>query len=143
MAKINFEKPAQKILEINGKDYPIAQRTGALEKRIIAEHDAKLSTMTEYERYKVLIDLLLGDGVFAELFPHGEDDNLDLMAQVAFVAQQEFNAEKKALECKRIEEDVASMGLTKMIEHMQNFNKQSNQLMNNAAAAKNARKGKK
>ena len=143
MAKINFDKPAQKILEINGKDYPIAQRTGALEKRIIAEHDRKLGKMTEFEQYKIIIDLLLGRGVFEELFPAGEDDNLDLMAQVAFVAQREFNAEKKALECKRIEEDVASMGLTKMIEHMQNFNKQSNQLMNNAAAAKNMKKGKK
>lgn len=143
MAKIQFEAPVQKVLEINGKEYPIAQRTGALEKRIIAEHDAKLGKMTEYERYKVLIDLLLGDGVFAELFPDGENDNLDMMAQVAFVAQQEFNAEKKALERKRIEEDVASMGLDKMIEHMQNFNKQSNQLMNNAAAAKNMKKGKK
>ena len=143
MTKIQFEAPVQKVLEINGKDYPIAQRTGALEKRIISEHDAKLGAMTEYERYKVLIDLLLGDGVFAELFPDGENDNLDMMAQVAFVAQQEFNAEKKALERKRIEEDVASMGLDKMIEHMQNFNKQSNQLMNNAAAAKNMKKGKK
>ena len=143
MVKINFEKPTQKILEINGKEYPIAQRTGALEKRIISEHDAKLGTMTEYERYKVLIDLLLGDGVFAELFPDGENGNLDMMAEVAYVAQHEFNAEKREIEKKRIEDDMSNMGMDKMLSAMQAFNKQTNQLMNNAAAAQNMKKGKK
>lgn len=143
MAKIQFEAPVQKILEINGKDYPIAQRTGALEKRIIAEHDAKLGKMTEYERYKVLIDLLLGNGTFAELFPDGENGNLDMMAEVAYVAQHEFNAEKREIEKKRIEDDMSNMGMDKMLSAMQAFNKQTNQLMNNAAAAQNMKKGKK
>lgn len=143
MAKIQFEAPAQKVLEINGKDYPIAQRTGALEKRIIAEHDAKLGKMTEYERYKVLIDLLLGNGTFAELFPDGENGNLDMMAEVAYVAQHEFNAEKREIERKRIEDDMSNMGMDKMLSAMQSFNKQTNQLMNNAAAAQNMKKGKK
>lgn len=143
MAKIQFKAPVQKVLEINGKDYPIAQRTGALEKRIIAEHDAKLGKMTEYERYKVLIDLLLGNGVFAELFPDGENGNLDMMAEVAYVAQHEFNAEKREIERKRIEDDMSNMGMDKMLSAMQSFNKQTNQLMNNAAAAQNMKKGKK
>ena len=143
MAKIQFEAPVQKVLEINGKDYPIAQRTGALEKRIIAEHDAKLGKMTEYERYKVLIDLLLGNGTFAELFPDGENGNLDMMAEVAYVAQHEFNAEKREIERKRIEDDMSNMGMDKMLSAMQSFNKQTNQLMNNAAAAQNMKKGKK
>ena len=143
MAKIQFEAPVQKVLEINGKEYPIAQRTGALEKRIIAEHDAKLGKMTEYERYKVLIDLLLGNGTFAELFPDGENGNLDMMAEVAYVAQHEFNADKREIERKRIEDDMSNMGMDKMLSAMQAFNKQTNQLMNNAAAAQNMKKGKK
>lgn len=143
MAKIQFEAPVQKVLEINGKDYPIAQRTGALEKRIIAEHDAKLGKLTEFERYSILIDLLLGEGTFKELFPKGEDDNLDMMAEVAYVAQHEFNAEKRAIERKRIEDDMSNIGMDKMVEAMQSFNKQSTQLMNNAAMAKNMKKGKK
>lgn len=143
MAKIQFEAPVQKVLEINGKDYPIAQRTGALEKRIIAEHDAKLSKMTEYERYKVLIDLLLGKGTFEELFPDGENGNLDMMAEVAYVAQHEFNAEKREIERKRIEDDMSNIGMDKMLSAMQSFNKQTNQLMSNAAAAQNMKKGKK
>lgn len=142
MAKIQFKAPVQKVLEINGKDYPIAQRTGALEKRI-REKQAKSWGMSEYEEYREVIDIILGEGAFNSIFPDGENANLDNIAQVAFVAQQEFNAEKKALERKRIEEDVASMGLDKMIEHMKSFNKQSNQLMNNAAAAQNMKKGKK
>ena len=143
MTKIQFKAPVQKVLEINGKEYPIAQRTGALEKRIIAEHDAKLGKMTEYERYKVLIDLLLGNGTFAELFPDGENGNLDMMAEVAYVAQHEFNAEKREIERKRIEDDMSNMGMDKMLSAMQSFNKQTNQLMNNAAAAQNMKKGKK
>lgn len=143
MTKIQFEAPVQKVLEINGKEYPIAQRTGALEKRIIAEHDAKLGKMTEYERYKVLVDLLLGNGTFAELFPDGENGNLDMMAEVAYVAQHEFNAEKREIERKRIEDDMSNIGMDKMLSAMQSFNKQTNQLMNNAAAAQNMKKGKK
>lgn len=143
MAKIQFEAPVRKILEINGKEYPIATRTGALEKRIIAEHDTKLGKMTEYERYHILIDLLLGKGTFDELFPKGEDDSLDMMAEVAYVAQHEFNARKRTIERKRIEDDMSNIGMDKMLSAMQSFNKQTNQLMNNAAAANNMKKGKK
>lgn len=143
MAKIQFEAPVQKVLEINGKDYPLAQRTGALEKRIIAEHDKRLGTMTEYEQYKIIISLLLGESAFAELFPHGEDESLDLMAQVAYVAQDEFNAEKRKIQRQKIDDDVKNMGIDKMMEAMQSFNKQSTQLMNNANLAKNMKRGKK
>lgn len=143
MTKIELKTPVKKILEINGKEYPLAPRTGALEKRIIAEHDRKLGTMTEYEQYKVIISLLLGENAFAELFPNGENENLDMMAQVAYVAQDEFNAEKKAMQRKKIEDDVKGMGLDQMIDNMSAFNKQVNQVMGNADRAKNYKKGKK
>lgn len=143
MTKIELTTPVKKVLEINGKDYPIAARTGALEQRIIAEHDKKLGTMTEYEQYRVIISLLLGENAFAELFPHGEEENLDMMAQVAYVAQQEFNAEKRKMERQKIEDDVKDMGLDKMIESMSAFNKQANKIMSNAAGMKNMKKGKK
>lgn len=143
MAKIELKTPVKKILEINGKEYPLASRTGALEKRIIAEHDKKLGTMTEYEQYKVIISLLLSENAFAELFPNGEDENLDMMAQVAYVAQDELNAEKKAIQRQKIEDDVKDMGLDRMIENMSAFNKQVNQVMSNAAGMKNMKKGKK
>lgn len=143
MTKIELKTPVKKILEINGKDYPLASRTGALEKRIIAEHDRKLGTMTEYEQYKVIISLLLGENAFAELFPNGEEENLDMMAQVAYVAQDEFNAEKKAIQRQKIEDDVKDIGLDQMIENMSAFNKQVNQVMSNAAGMKNMKKGKK
>lgn len=143
MAKIELTAPPQKVLEINGKDYPLAQRTGALEKRIIEEHDRKLGKMTEFEQYEIIIDLLLGRGVFEELFPAGEDDNLDLMAQVAFVAQDEFNAEKRKIQRQKIDHDTEALGLDKMIETMGSFNKQVDRVMNNASAAKNMKKGRK
>lgn len=137
MAKINLNKPAKKVLEINGKEYEIAQRTGALEKRIIEEHDKKMVEMTEFQRCKVIIDLLLGDGVFKEIFPGGENDNLDMMAEVAYVAQHEFNVEKRAAERRRIDQDIKDMGMDKMISALKDFNKQSGKLMNNVAVMSN------
>lgn len=137
MAKINLNKPAKKVLEINGKEYEIAQRTGALEKRIIEEHDKKMVEMTEFQRCKVIIDLILGDGVFEEIFPGGENDNLDMMAEVAYVAQHEFNAEKRAAERRRIDQDIKDMGMDKMISALKDFNKQSGKLMNNVAVMSN------
>lgn len=133
MNNIEINKPVIRSLVINGKEYPVAQRTGAIEKRIIEEHDNKLTELTEYDRCKVIINLLLGDGVFGELFPNSEDDNLDMMAEVAYVAQREFNADRKALERKRIDQDIKDAGIDKMINALKDFNKQTGKVMNNAA----------
>lgn len=133
MNNLEINKPVIRSLVINGKEYLVAQRTGAIEKRIIEEHDNKMAELTEYDRCKVIINLLLGDGVFDELFPNGEDDNLDMMAEVAYVAQREFNADRKALERKRIDQDIKDMGIDKMINALKDFNKQTGKVMNNAA----------
>ena len=97
MTKVTFEFK-NRILEINGKEYPVAERTGALVQRITEEHDEKLKELTEYERYKVLISAILGEEAFEELFPSGEEESLNKMAQVAWYAQEEFNADIKEME---------------------------------------------
>ncbi|HIZ77989.1 MAG TPA: hypothetical protein H9669_10310 [Firmicutes bacterium] len=97
MTKVIFGTKSR-ALEINGKEYQIAERTGTLVKRITEEHDEKLGELTEYERYKVLISAILGEEAFAELFPNGEEESLNKMAQVAWYAQEEFNADIKEME---------------------------------------------
>jgi len=141
--KIMFDESAQRALEINNAVYPIATRTGTLEKRLIDEHDSVRLELTEYERYKVLISLLLGEATFTELFPAGEAESLDKMAQVAYHAQKEFNADIEALEVKKIDEDLNSAGVNKMINTLDRFNKQIDATIQKAELAKTTTKKRK
>ncbi|MEG2381459.1 MAG: hypothetical protein RSB38_07180 [Oscillospiraceae bacterium] len=108
MTKIELQEN-QHSLEINNKEYPIAKRTGELEKRLIAEYDTVLHDLTEYERYKTLITLLLGESAYIELFPLGESENLNKMAQIAYHAQKEFNADYEELEKQKMKEQGANV----------------------------------
>lgn len=143
--KIVLEEGAQRALEINGKIYNIAQRTGELEQRIIDEHDAVRDELTEYERYKVIISLLLGEEAFAALFPGGESESLDKMAQIAYHAQKEFNADIAALEKQKLEEEFDSAGLDAIVNKLGGFNKQLDNTLAKAEWAKKqaSRKSKK
>lgn len=141
--KITFDESAQRALEINNAVYPIATRTGELEKRLIDEHDSVRMELTEYERYKVLISLLLGEDAFTELFPSGEAESLDKMAQVAYHAQKEFNADIEALEAQKIDDELSSAGVDKMINTLDKFNKQVDATMQKAELTKATKKRKK
>lgn len=134
--KISLNEGTQRALEINNVVYPIAQRTGELEQRIIAEHDAIRDELTEYERYKVIISLLLGEKAFNELFPGGESECLDKMAQVAYHAQKEFNADIAALEKQKLAEEFDSVGLDAMTDKLSKFNEQVDQTLTKAEQAK-------
>lgn len=134
--KVNLNEGAQRALEINGKIYNIAQRTGELEQKIITEHDAVRDELTEYERYNVIISLLLGEKAFAELFPGGEAESLDKMAQIAYYAQKEFNADITALEKQKLEEGFESSGLDAMTNKLGGINKQIDSTLAKAEWAK-------
>lgn len=134
--KIVLEEGAQRALEINGKIYNIAQRTGELEQKIIDEHDSVRTELTEYERYKVLITLFLGETAFDELFPLGEADSLDRMAQIAYHAQHEFNAGITALEKQKLEEQFDETGLDAIESKLSGFNRQIDKTLAKAEWAK-------
>lgn len=134
--KISLNEGTQRALEINNIVYPIAKRTGELEQRLIAEHDAIRDELTEYERYKVIISLLLGEKAFNELFPGGESECLDKMAQVAYHAQKEFNADITALEKQKLEEELNAAGLDALTSKLGSFNKQIDTTLAKAEWAK-------
>lgn len=143
--KISLNEGTQRALEINNIVYPIAQRTGEIEQRLIAEHDAVRDELTEYERYKVIISLLLGEKAFTELFPAGKAESLDKMAQVAYYAQKEFNADITALEKQKLEEEFSATGLNEITGKLNNFNKQIDSTLTKVDWAKKqaSRKGRK
>lgn len=95
----------QHILEINEKEYIIPIRTGKIEKKI-KEHDRKIGQVSEYESNKEIIEILIGKNAFKEIFPKGEDESLDYIANVAYYAIEAFNADKNALEKEQLEKQI-------------------------------------
>ena len=128
----------ERYVEYNGKKYPVAERTGALEKRIIAEHDSKLSELTEYERYKVLLSLFCGEEAFTEMFPNGEDESLDNMAEVVWHAKNAFNSRAKKLEQEQANDMVSEINV--LAGSLANINKQFDAITQKVSMAQRRKK---
>ena len=72
---VKFEEKHH-VLEVDEVQYEIPQRTAALEK-LIRERDAKINEMTEYESNMRLLEILFGEDKAKQMFPDGEQTNLD------------------------------------------------------------------
>ena len=77
--KFEFEEKHH-IIEVDGIDYEIPQRTAELEKKI-REHDEKTATMSEYEGNMAMLGILFGEDKAKQMFPDGEKTNLDKLAK--------------------------------------------------------------
>lgn len=141
--KINLQESKDRAIEVNNVIYPIAKRTGELEERILEEHDSKLDELTEYERYKVLISLILGEAAFDKLFPKGKQENLDLMGQIYVCAQREFNADIVELEKQKLSEQISASGVDELTGALDRFNRQIDKTISKAEMAKIAGKKRK
>lgn len=84
-------------LEINGKAYPIVQRTEETESKIRAR-DEKINKVSEYESNIELLKILLGESAVHEIFPDGKSSNLDMIAKAAYYALKYYYHEKNAFE---------------------------------------------
>lgn len=84
-------------LEINGKPYPIVQRTEETESKIRAR-DEKINKVSEYESNIELLNILLGESAVREIFPNGKSSNLDMIAKAAYYALKYYYHEKNAFE---------------------------------------------
>ena len=141
--KLEFKEKVRRSLEIDGVEYPVAVRTGALEDRIIEEYDDVRFELTEYERYEKIISLLLGDEAFKRIFPKGKEEDLDKMAQVAYYAQQQFNYDKNEAAKEDIDRQMKDIGVDRMVSYMSEFNTQAEKTMNTAYYAQQKRKKRK
>ena len=81
---VNFEEKHH-ILEVDGVQYEIPQRTAALEK-LIRERDAKINDYTEYESNMKMLEILFGEDKAKQMFPDGEQTNLDKLEMCTKVA---------------------------------------------------------
>ena len=81
MSKQTFEyREKRHIIEVDGIEYEIPQRTAKLEKEMV-EHDKKVSEMTEYEANMSMLSILFGKDKAHQMFPDGENTNLDKLAK--------------------------------------------------------------
>ena len=86
MNKTVFEyEEKHHILEIDGVEYEIPQRTAELEKKI-REHDEKLKDMTEYEGNMSMLEILFGKANAKKMFPDKEKTNLDKLSKCTSIA---------------------------------------------------------
>ena len=84
--KTVFEyKEKHHILEVDGVEYEIPQRTAELEKKI-REHDEKLKDMTEYEGNMSMLETLFGKANAKKMFPDKEKTNLDKLSKCTSIA---------------------------------------------------------
>lgn len=100
--KVEFESNVYE-LEIDGKTYAIAERTAETEKKI-AERDSELKARSEYESNMALLNILLGEKAVKEIFPDGENENLDKIAKIAYYALKYYYHDKNEFDKSIIKE---------------------------------------
>ena len=97
MQKIKFEyEEKHHILEVDGVEYEIPQRTTKIEAKI-REHDEKLSGMSEYEANMSVLEILFGKANAKKMFPDKEKTNLDKLAKCTKFAIALYMAEYNAI----------------------------------------------
>lgn len=93
MSKLTLEyKEVHHILEVDKKEYEIPKRTVKIAKAL-KEHDEKLSRMDEYQSNMEVLYILFGEEKAKEMFPDGEDTNLDKLLKCVKLALAAFYAE--------------------------------------------------
>ena len=134
MSKQTFEYTEKHhIIEVDGIEYEIPQRTAKLEKEMI-EHDKNASEMTEYEANMSMLSILFGKDKAHQMFPDGENTNLDKLAKCTKFSVALYMAEYNAI---RDEEAKTKMQLVKpLIEQMEETGK----LLNKAQKGSTKRK---
>lgn len=98
--KFNYQEK-QYDIEFEGKKYTMAQRTKATMAAIkaLSEND----DMTEYENNMELLCILFGKDNAYNMFPKGEDTNLDKLAAFSNFALELYMKEYKDIQAEKAE----------------------------------------
>lgn len=87
---IDYE-PKQIVVSIGGREYPVAPRTEKVE-QAIRDHDAGMGNKSQYSSDIELVSILLGEKAAGELFPNGENENLDRLYFIATKLVEAYRA---------------------------------------------------
>lgn len=109
MQKVKFEYTEKHhILEVDGVEYEIPQRTEKLAAKI-REHDTKLPEMSEYEANISLLEILFGKANAKKMFPDKENTNLDKLARCTKFATALFLADYTATRDEKVKDMLAEI----------------------------------
>lgn len=75
-------QPKEVIVSIGGNEYTVAPRTEKTE-RALREIETGAKGLSQYESDTAVIRILLGDKAVKEIFPLGENENLDRLYSIA------------------------------------------------------------
>ena len=107
VTKIEFEEKHH-IIEVDGVEYEIPQRTPVLEDKI-REHDENISKQSEYKSNYSLLEILFGEKAAKQMFPDRDNTNLDKLAKVTKISIALFMAEFNKMQSNALKDSIAEI----------------------------------
>ena len=107
VTKIEFEEKHH-IIEVDGIEYEIPQRTPVLEDKI-REHDENISKQSEYKSNYSLLEILFGEKAAKQMFPDRDNTNLDKLAKVTKISIALFMAEFNIMQSNALKDSIAEI----------------------------------
>lgn len=108
MKTIDYRAKEPVTVSIEGYEYALAERTGRSEKAL-RELESRVRSDTQYESDLALIRILIGEKAVSELFPDGEDENLNRLHFYAVKLLELYQDEYRQIEAERYESTLKQM----------------------------------
>ena len=109
MSKMTLEYTEKHhMLEVDGIEYEIPQRTAELEAKI-KEHDEKVKEMSEYDGNMSLLEIFFGKKNSKKMFPDKASTNLNKLAKCVRLATAMYLADYMLMKDASIKEQLDSM----------------------------------
>jgi hypothetical protein len=108
MADISYNVPAIKV-QIDGQEYTVPARTERLERQL-KQHDDRLKSVSQYQSDYDLVKIILGTDAAKQIFPNGEDENLDRMHYIAVKLMEIYYKAYKDIEDESFEDSLDKLG---------------------------------
>ena len=102
---VDYEPQGKTIELSDGTVFIVPERSAELYEKYAAL-EKKVLSLSEYQYYKQMIELLLGKEAFKKIAPKGQKENLDRIAKICIAAVELFVYEKSQLEKEQIEKNV-------------------------------------
>ena len=108
MADISYNVPAIKV-QIDGQEYTVPARTERLERQL-KQHDDRLKSVSQYQSDYDLVKIILGTDAAKQIFPNGEEENLDRMHYIAVKLMEIYYKAYKDIEDESFEDSLDKLG---------------------------------
>lgn len=108
MADISYNAPTIKV-SIDDREYIIPERTERLEKKL-KQHDEKIKSVSQYKSDYELVEIILGEDSAKQIFPKGEDENLDRLHFIAMKLVEVYYKAYKEMEDETFDDNLNKLG---------------------------------